>query len=268
MKSRLVGTWAGNMLLRFSGRRSLRTIPLGNPEAAGARANDVLADRLVTQLCPDTGTFLDIGAHIGSVFASVHRTMPGVEIIAIEADPDKAATLQARFPYCTVHEVAVGERVGRVDFFRNPNKSGFNSLAPRRGERLERITVQLRRLDDLLPDATVDVIKIDVEGAELGALRGGEQLIARNRPVILVESAGIGPNGLGYSAEMLWRWFDERQYGMFVPDRLAHEAPPMTCEVFLDAHEYPFRTLNYFAVPMEQRIATRDRAREILGIRG
>ncbi|MGX9352982.1 FkbM family methyltransferase [Shimia sp. W99] len=264
MKSRLVGTWAGDVLLRFSGWRSLKSVPLGNPEAAGARANAVLADRLIAQLCPAEGRFLDIGAHIGSVFASVHRATPGAEIIAIEADPDKAAALRARFPYCTLIEAAVGESEGSVDFFRDPGKSGFNSLAP--GEGRERITVELRRLDDLLPDTKVDLVKIDVEGAELGALRGGARLIARGRPVILFESTEVGPNALGYSAEMLWQWFDSHDYGVFTPDRLAHEAPPMSCEVFVDSHQYPFRTLNYFAVPMEKRVVTRDRAREILGI--
>ena len=56
-------------------------------------------------------------------------------------------------------------------------------------------------------------------------------------------------------------------YLIFVPDRLAHDAPPLTLEAFLDAHFYPFRTQNFFSVHRERRTEIRDKARNILGIR-
>lgn len=39
-------------------------------------------------------------------------------------------------------------------------------------------------LDDVLPGAMVDFLKIDIEGAEALALRGAHKLITRSRPVI------------------------------------------------------------------------------------
>ena len=45
-------------------------------------------------------------------------------------------------------------------------------------------------LDEWLPTVgvdRVDVVKIDVEGAELRALRGAENLLRRHRPVLIVE---------------------------------------------------------------------------------
>ena len=39
----------------------------------------------------------------------------------------------------------------------------------------------------------------------------------------------------------------------------------MSLEAFLDAHEYPMRTHNYFAVASERRTEIRDKARRILG---
>jgi FkbM family methyltransferase len=47
--------------------------------------------------------------------------------------------------------------------------------------------IPLRTIDSLLPTATVDFIKLDCEGYELFALRGGEELIKRSRPTIIVE---------------------------------------------------------------------------------
>lgn len=267
MKSRLAGTAAGRILLQIARWRALRSLPLANPEQAAATANAILADRLITLLCPPGGTFLDIGAHIGSVFSAVHAANPSAQIIAIEADPAKAASLRGRFPYCQLHECAVGEAEGEAVFYRSEGGSGYNSLSPREGHGQSEVTVALRPLDALLPEAQPDVIKMDIEGAELGALKGGAALVGRARPVIMFESMGEGENALGYSPAGLWDWLDGQGYGICTPDRLAHDAPSLAREAFLDAHRYPFRTHNYFAVPGEKREAIRDLARSILNIR-
>ena len=49
---------------------------------------------------------------------------------------------------------------------------------------MEIIKVPLRRLDALISSDDVDVIEIDVEGAELGVFRGGDALIKRSRPTL------------------------------------------------------------------------------------
>ena len=267
MRKRLVGTTAGRGLQQIARWHALRSLPLANPEQAAATANAILADQLITRLCPPGGTFLDIGAHIGSVFSAVHAATPSARIIAIEADPDKARSLRARFPYCALYECAVGEAEGEAVFYRSAGKSGYNSLMPQDSHEQNKVKVQLRPLDALLPEAQPDVIKMDIEGAELGALKGGAGLIAQARPVIMFESMGEGENALGYSPDGLWDWLDALDYGICTPDRLAHDAPPLPREAFLDAHRYPFRTHNYFAVPSEKREATRDRARSILNVR-
>ena len=71
---------------------------------------------------------------------------------------------------------------------------------------------------------------------------------------------------LGYTKKDLWEWFQTHKYGIFLPNRLAHTAPPMSLEVFIDSHQYPRRSTNYFAVPIEKLVAVRDRARQILKI--
>lgn len=46
--------------------------------------------------------------------------------------------------------------------------------------------IAVAALDDVLAGQTVDFIKLDVEGAELQALQGAQQLIQRSRPVLAV----------------------------------------------------------------------------------
>jgi hypothetical protein len=50
---------------------------------------------------------------------------------------------------------------------------------------LKEVAVDLRRIDDLELDPSF--VKIDVEGAELGVLRGMRDTIERSRPVLMVE---------------------------------------------------------------------------------
>ncbi len=60
MKSRIFGTVIGQDLLKVQQNLSFRTMSLHNPEQAGLRANHIIADRLITRLCPRGGTFLDM----------------------------------------------------------------------------------------------------------------------------------------------------------------------------------------------------------------
>ncbi|MGK7932032.1 MAG: FkbM family methyltransferase [Microcystaceae cyanobacterium] len=112
----------------------------------------------------------------------------------------------------------------------------------------------------------VDVIKIDVEGAELFALRGGKNLIKTNRPIIMFESGPSNTNEFGLTKEALWQFFNELNYGVHIPNRVGHNDSGLIQEGFIESHIYPRRTTNDFAIPEERRLEVRDRARELLGV--
>jgi FkbM family methyltransferase len=62
-----------------------------------------------------------------------------------------------------------------------------NHLAP--AQETDSASVEVRRLDDLvLPSQPVSLVKIDVEGFDQAVLRGGQQLLLRDRPVLIVET--------------------------------------------------------------------------------
>ena len=267
MKQKLVGTYPGGLLLLLRSWQQLRSIPFGNPEKASVIANGILADRLIAALPVDHSRFLDIGAHIGSILSAVHRKNRSISIFAIEAEKGKARSLTSRFPHCQILNFAVGEQDGTV-MLQISERSGYNTIVKGESDAtFAEQQVELRMLDTLFAEEVFETIKIDIEGAELGALRGGAGLIERSRPTIMFESAGTGENSLGYSASKLFNWFVDNGFEIFTPDRLAHTAPPMTLPSFEDAHAYPQRTHNFFAVPVEKRSEVRTRARQILGIR-
>jgi len=265
-KARLIGTSLGMWLLEVCDKLHLVRAACASPESVGTLANDQLAALLVVSICRSGHVFVDVGAHIGSIVASARRRSSPSKIVAVEAIPDRAASLRRRFSDVEIVQCAVGEGDGaEVAFFVNEGRSGYSSLARRDG--LREIRVPLRTLDSVLAGSDVDVIKIDIEGGELGALRGAVEVLSRHRPTVMFESApGCGAR-LGYSTTALWNFLDGHGYLVVAPNRLAHDGDAMSLEAFNDGHLYPRRTTNYFAVARERREEVRDRARVVLGIR-
>ena len=208
---------------------------------------------------------MDVGAHIGSVIAAVRAHDPRTRIAAVEAVPEKAAHLAARFPEIELHQCAVGDEDGRVKFFVDRERPGYSSLTHQDAAApgVVEIEVRIRRLDDLLADtANIGMIKVDVEGAELQVIRGAAATLERTRPTICFESASPG-DGVAELFDQLVAF----GYELCVPNRVAHDAPGLSRDAFVEAHYYPRRTTDYFAIHVERRAEFRDRARRILGIR-
>jgi FkbM family methyltransferase len=259
VKQKILGTVLGRVAISLRSNAALINVALRRPEALACFMNDRLAGQLLTRL-PCT-TFLDVGAHIGSIVSEVQHAT-GARVIAVEAMPDKVEALRRKFPGLVVHGCAVGETTGQVSFFVVPNQSGYSSLIKQTDRESTEISVPLRRLDDIVNEP-VQMIKIDVEGAELGVLRGAEALIAASRPVIMFESA---PPQDMYSKAAMWEWFQQHDYQLWTPDRVAHDAPPLSLDGFEESHFYPRRTTNYFGIPNEKRGQVRDAARRLLGV--
>ena len=268
MRQHLIGTWAGRRLEFARNRLNLATSLLLRPEQIGTEINDQIATWLTYRLCAEGRCSSTWVAHIGSMIAGVlHNSRPR-KIIAIEAMPSKAAQLRRRFPQVTVVETALGEMTGQTKFYVNLKQTGFSSLVPantnQHGQAVSEIEVKIARLDDIIEDNDVDVVKIDVEGAEVGVIRGGHQILQTCRPIMLFESGPPLVNALGYTKDQLWNELAELDYAIVISNRLPHDDQQLDHAGFIDSHAYPRRTTNYFAVPKERRFAIREHARAIL----
>lgn len=254
-----IGTGIDCFLLEVRSRLYLVLSSLKSSASIGTELNDYLATYLLVRLCDDDKTFIDVGSHIGSVISEVkhHRKS---RIIAFEAIPKKAQKLIKKFPDVTVFNYAVSDTSGKSKFYINEKLSGYSSLNKTNGT--VEIDVDVSTIDTLININDVDVIKIDIEGAELGALRGAVKLINKCHPTIMFES---GPQEvLGYTKKEIWEFFDLIGYKTFIPNRLAHNASPLSLDGFLDSHEYPRRTTNYFSVHESRIKEIKQKALDIL----
>ncbi len=163
------------------------------PEAVKSRDYDRMTLRIAGIALADGGSAIDIGAHEGDILRHLVRMSPGPHW-AFEPIPAFAARLCRRFPGVTVDQAALSDHGGEAEFRFMPGAAAYSSLLVRPeiedSHAVRRLTVQVRRLDDCIPEGIrVAFIKIDVEGAESTVLRGARELLRRCRPVVVFECA-------------------------------------------------------------------------------
>jgi FkbM family methyltransferase len=139
---------------------------------------------------------VDVGSFQGGMLRHIVRLAPRARHFAFEPIPRLAEDLRRRFPGCRVVQAAVGESRGMsayCEVVRSPALSGLRRRVDLPADIATReYTVPVETLDHAIPpDVVVALVKIDVEGGELGVLRGGKETLRRCRPVVVFE-CGLG----------------------------------------------------------------------------
>jgi len=143
-------------------------------------------------------TIVDGGAHEGQTIKKMKGYFSDSEIYAFEAIPELANKLKiTEQTKVRVFSNALGEEEKKINFRINSNTATSSILAPDLvdkyhpglAELCEEIAVDCVSLDDLLVREEIkqpDVIKLDLQGYELNALKGSKQVLV-NCKVVLTE---------------------------------------------------------------------------------
>jgi methyltransferase FkbM-like protein len=110
-------------------------------------------------------------------------------------------------------------------------------------------TVPVHPLDRIVAEhglARVDVVKIDVEGAELRVLRGLASTIERWRPKLLIELAPEALAAQDTSPQALVDWLRDNRYELFEFSRTTGEL-----EKFQSASVEHTTSKNFVAIPAQ-----------------
>lgn len=198
---------------------------------------------------------VDIGANIGfySLLAASQIGKSG-RVIAFEPSVDNCALLKMslaanNFENVNIHQMAVADVNGIVGF----HMGDSNGSIIRSNAGTLPFQVPAVRLDTFLRDeARIDLIKMDIEGAEGMALAGMKELVRRHRPIIFTE---FSPDALRHhsevTAEQYLREYDELGYHIHVIHRLGgqHATPQSIEEIMVDFHNYQSDHLDLVAYP-------------------
>jgi FkbM family methyltransferase len=159
--------------------------------------------------------FLDVGAHIGydTLKASVIVGKSG-RVVAFEPNPNTVAQLKSNVEASgagnvVIQPIACTDRDSTLTLFDSTlgGNSGSTSLSRENAGPVTRsYTVRGRPIDDVVKELgfeRVDVLKADVEGAELILLRGATETIRRFHPKLILEVVPRQLANMGTSVEEL-----------------------------------------------------------------
>lgn len=196
-------------------------VPGPLPYRLAAVMGNLRMQRLFDHLLQPGMTVIDVGANIGYNTCYAARCVgPNGRVYALEPAQDTLAVLYRNLftnhleNVCVLPYAAGGHR--RVQrFFLRGAISAVNSLFPDNfyAAVTEQVEVLTLPLDDLMLSSPPDLVKIDVEGAEIDVLQGmsrlmtapGLRLIVEWHPT-LQETAGYAPTALPrYLLERKWR---------------------------------------------------------------
>jgi len=138
------------------------------------------------------GVFVDIGANIGAI-AFCARKIVGEsgKIICFEPGPPLYenlcnAVIRSHFNNFLLHPYGCSDSSGYMLWnfdISNPGNAIISSKIQ------DGRVVQVVKIDDiLLEEPRINLIKIDVEGMEASVLKGGKEVIRKNKPVIILET--------------------------------------------------------------------------------
>ncbi len=172
---------------------------------------------------------LDIGAHIGT-FGLASAAL-GCHVLCIEASPNNANLIAASaaandFAHLWVVPAAATNHDGTVEFLPNgpwgtiANPTVLASPATIYARALSSIVVPAVSVDSLLSGfgiQHVDFVKLDVEGGEVAALGGMNELLSRDdAPVILYESNAFTLQFFGHTPIDLTAALEQFGYTIFM----------------------------------------------------
>jgi FkbM family methyltransferase len=162
------------------------------------RAYETEETQFLKSIINNNQCIIDIGANCGWYSLALAKHCPGAQVYAFEPIPRTYEILQRnitrnKFNNIFSYKIALSNTEGILNFLYTPQCSGATSLAmagqPVALEHLQEIPCPSTTLDNFCTENKLSpqLIKCDVEGAELMVIEGGENTIVTHKPIILIE---------------------------------------------------------------------------------
>lgn len=183
---------------------------------------------LVKSLIPQNSDMLMVGTHIGALTVPLSKYCKN--LVAIEANPNTFGYLNTNLLLnncgnVTPHNIAAGEKSGKIKFILSRDNSGGSKRLPKIMDMSyiydnpEIVEIDVEPLDAVLENKRFDLIFMDIEGSEYFAFKGMQEILSESKclvvefmPHLLRNVAGIGAD------DFLAELFPHFQW-MFIPKR-------------------------------------------------
>jgi FkbM family methyltransferase len=191
--------------------------------------------KLLARFLRPGSLFVDAGANVG--YHAVFAAQLGAHVVAVEPVPWTLELLRANVwrhgADVEVVEAAASDSAGTVRI--------AHEAAHRSGAQIgaEGVEVRAAPLDELVPEGEVDVLKIDVEGAEPLVLRGASAILARSPVLAAVVEFRNEPHVGGESPEEVLAFYESLGFELCLLRRNGELEPSTRAAVLERARGVP-----------------------------
>ena len=185
--------------------------------------------RLLEASAKPNSFILDIGANIGVSAIEVLSRESAAKVISFEPSPTvlpylnktrERSSFKNRWIICEMAVTASHGEDITCAVQAAPGGDVYEGLVDTgRGGKTKKVIVQTTSIDHEWNNAgrpDVSVIKIDVEGAEMGVLKGATECVRFNRPTIITEWCDKNFKAYGMDGTEVFDWCEQSGYNAFV----------------------------------------------------
>lgn len=181
----------------------------------------------IIDLTREGSYYIDIGANVGLMSIPILKRFEKVQVISVEANESTFNFLKKTHEQCSakerwrlIHSAASDASGQDVELHvSSEDKSAFASIKDTNRVRFTEVrTVKTITIDELWQNGEnfdISFIKIDIEGADLLALKGGGECIRKCRPGIMIEWNQINIRPFGFGNNHLIDWMNEFHYDCY-----------------------------------------------------
>lgn len=181
------------VVIRSGAAAGLRMIVLPQSEKFyWSGLHEVAVQGALSSVLKSGGVFWDVGAHAGffTLLGARLVTKSG-RVHAFEPIPENYLRLKAALklngiPNVTLHEVAISEQAGQLELSTRGSSLMWSAIRVTAAEGVATVrTETLDAFSDRL--GFPDVVKVDVEGAEVSVFQGARRTLLVRKPILVVE---------------------------------------------------------------------------------
>ena len=211
--------------------------------------------KIMQKYLTETSNCVDVGSHKGELLKEMRTLAPKGKHYAFEPIPELFKDLKSKYNgNTTVYNVALSDEKGTSSFQHIVSKPAYSGMKLRsldHNATVEEIQVKTEMLDNIVQDASsIDLIKIDVEGAELQVLKGAKKVLNESKPLVIFEHGLGASDHYGTKPEHIYGLLSECGLAVsLLPDYLEGNAA-LSLDQF---KEQFYRGTNYYFVAHPSR---------------
>ncbi len=213
---------------------------------------DALLEQILVKALGSDSNCVDVGSHKGEILDLFLKYAPKGKHIGFEPLPHLYKQLKNKYESTVIiRDCGLSDMCGEKEFTYVKNAEAFSGFKERdyqnRNVKLEVLKVPTCTLDTVVKEeqiSQIDLIKIDVEGAELEVLKGSEAVILEHQPLVVFEHGKGAAEYYKTTPKLVFEFFEKCQMsiytlGSFLNGKTALSAAEFS-ECFDSGEEYYF----------------------------